>query len=142
MKIIFLLQFLLFASCTYPLQHISPPLANFKTPKRIHMPYGEVYAKTADILIKKYNVTKMLYNRGIFGTEWYNYKYVSYPWGITQYRYRILARITQKIGGGYSIQTRVPIQKATNNGWEDDGRDKKIEKRVRQDIYRRLQQTN
>jgi hypothetical protein len=102
------------------------------------MPYGQVYAKTADILIRKYHASKMLYNRGVFGTDWYHYKYVSYPWGITQYRYRILARITQKIGGGYSLETRVPIQKATNNGWEDAGRDRKIEKRVKQDIYRRL----
>lgn len=130
--------FLLLTSCTYPLQHISPPLAHFAMPKRIHMPYGQVYAKTADILIRKYHASKMLYNRGVFGTDWYHYKYVSYPWGITQYRYRILARITQKIGGGYSLETRVPIQKATNNGWEDAGRDRKIEKRVKQDIYRRL----
>ena len=93
------------------------------------MPYGQVYAKTADILIRKYHASKMLYNRGVFGTDWYHYKYVSYPWGITQYRYRILARITQKIGGGYSLETRVPIQKATNNGWEDAGRDRKIEKK-------------
>ena len=138
MPVVAVFLFLLLTSCTYPLQHISPPLAHFATPKRIHMPYGQVYAKTADILIRKYNATKMLYNRGVFGTDWYHYKYVSYPWGITQYRYRILARITQKIGGGYAIQTRVPIQKATGSGWEDAGRDRKIEKRVKQDIYRRL----
>lgn len=145
-SIVFALSFGL-SSCTVALQQI-PPAESVKAlwlPKGFHAPYPLIYASTIDILNRIYaagsGAVRAKYTRGVVGTEWYNYKYTSYPWGVTRYKYRILVNVTQ-LHGGFGIHVRVPVEKESGTSWKYYGRDRKIEKRVTQDIMLGIMQRN
>lgn len=140
-------SFVLLPGCSVALEHIPPAesVKNVWIPKGFHAPYPLVYASTTDILGRIYGSgaasVKGLYNKGIVGTEWYNYKYTTAPWGVTRYKYRILVNVT-RLEGGFGIRVRVPVEKESGNSWKYYGRDRKIEKRVRQDIMLGIMRRN
>lgn len=133
------------AGCTVALQHIpaADSAAAVWTPAGFHAPYASVYASTTDALNKVYGSAHGLYKTGVVGTDWYNYKYRSYPWGVTRYRYRILVNITNmQAAHGYGIDVRVPVQKESGRHWKYVGRDSKIEARVKEDVKLWIMKTN
>ena len=133
------------SGCSVAMQQIPPAesAAALWIPKGFHAPYPLIYASTTDIVNKIYGggAVKALYKKGIIGTQWYNYKYTTYPWGVTRYKSRILVNITQ-LRGGYGIKTRVPVEKESGDHWKYVGRDKKIEKRAKQDIVLGIMKRN
>jgi hypothetical protein len=134
---------LLLSGCAVQLEHIGAAEApkTLWLPKGFHAPYGQVYASTMDIMNRLYQADRARYNRGIIGTGWYNYKYVSYPWGVTRYKYRILVNIT-RMQNGYGLRVRVPVEKESGDTWKYVDRDRKIEKKVYQDVMRGIMQRN
>lgn len=132
--LIFML-FLSLSACFVPQQHISPPIKKLRVAASYLLPYGMLFGDLVDIMQKHYSAQTFKYQTGLSATSWYTYGYRSYPFGLTQYRYRIISQITKYPRGGFSVVVRVPVEKLESGGWSFVKRDQTIEKSVQQRIY-------
>jgi len=134
-SVLIVLCLLSLSACFVPQQHIAPPIKKLRVAASYVMPYGMLFGDIVDIMQKHYDARIFRYQTGLSATNWYTYGYRSYPFGLTQYRYRIISQITKYPRGGFSVVVRVPVEKLESGGWSFVKRDKTIEKSVQQRIY-------
>lgn len=134
-SVLVFLSFLSLSACFVPQQHIAPPIKKLRVAASYVMPYGMLFGNIVDIMNRHFQAKTFRYQTGLSATGWYTYGYRSFPFSLTQYRYRIISQITKYPRGGFSVVVRVPVEKLESGGWSFVKRDQNIEKSVQQMIF-------
>jgi len=125
-----------FEGCVVVPQYgLGKAIAGIVLAKGYMTPYPLMYSHIIAAISNTYHTKpRARYDRGVIGTGWYKYKVRQVLFlGTTHYRYRVLVNVT-RLQRGYGVKVRVPVEKDSSGEWRYAFRDRKLEKKVSQDV--------